>query len=326
MFFRCLSIIIVTFLPYLSHYSYTQVFKEDWENWIEVLEKLPDWDRNQCKIEGISGGLSNQNYKLTLPSSTFFVRKGSAVSNILGLNSQREYENTKIASAMGIAPSIALYDPIQHLMISTFIPSVPFEWNDKNCLELINLIKCFHCSKMLLSKTFSPFDEIHNYAQKLKSISMAAEWEELFWLDILGQIEKVLPNTPLCPCHLDLHKMNFLDDGNKIWLIDWEYAAMSTPLFDLSTWISADNLSESQIRCILNAYDSNSELHQFAELYLNVVLCDIRWGLWSLIQKHTSKVDFDYQNYADYFFSNAKQRVKSNLFEECLDSLRIYPS
>jgi len=315
--FRYFYFLIVAGFSYLFNpYSYSE---NEWKKWEDVLEKLPGWDGSQYYVEEVSGGLTNKNYKLSFRDFAYFLREGSGDATVLGLSSQRDYENTRFAAALGIAPSIILYHPEYRLMASSFIPSIPFKWNDSNCSKVIQQLKQFHQSKILLPARFDPFKIIEDYGSKAKE--RGHYWDELFWEPLLQKIQEVLPASPLCPCHLDLHQFNFLDDGDKIWIVDWEYAGMATVLFDLSTWVSGDYLSEDEMWLLLHCYYSNPSFSNFAELYLNAILCDIRWGLWSLIQKSISPVAFDYQAYADAFFSHAKEKASAPLFNTCLERL-----
>lgn len=100
--------------------------------------------------------------------------------------------------------------------------------------------------------------------------------------------------------HNDLLPANFLDDGNRLWLIDWEYAGYNTPLFDLGGLSSNNNFNPKEEIFLLENYFEKKINPQLLNQY-NCLKCAslLRETMWSMVSEITSNIDFDYANYTD---------------------------
>ena len=100
--------------------------------------------------------------------------------------------------------------------------------------------------------------------------------------------------------HNDLLPANFLDDGSRLWVIDWEYAGFNTPLFDLGGLASNNNFSQKQeIYLIENYFDK--KINDEILLKYSALKCAslLRETMWSMVSEITSKIEFDYSSYTD---------------------------
>lgn len=288
----------------------------------QTLSQFPLWE-DTAVLEPISGGLTNQNYKLILPQSAYFVRVNSGDKAILGLDPEREYLCTKQAADVGIAPPILWYDPIDKVIVTPFIDSQSIELDPLSRQRIIKAIKAFHLSGKELPNQFCPYQAIFDYYQH--ALSLRADREipaTKVILSIMEDIKAVIPyfiNT--VPCHLDLHLHNFLDDGKKIWIIDWEYGAMADPFFDLASWASVDRFSEDQMKEVLSFYLDHPTQEDLARLYLLSILAEIRWGFWYLVQNEISNIDFAYEDFACTCFKEVQKKARQPLYRESLDLL-----
>lgn len=107
---------------------------------------------------------------------------------------------------------------------------------------------------------------------------------------------------PILPvyCHNDLLAANFLDDGESLWLLDWEYAGWNSALFDLANLASNNELTRDQEAWLLETYfDRPSETSERATLRIFRCASLLRETLWSVVQEHHSALDFDYESYTD---------------------------
>ena len=98
--------------------------------------------------------------------------------------------------------------------------------------------------------------------------------------------------------HNDLLAANLLDDGDRLWLIDWEYAGFNTPLFDLGGVASNNELNESDERWLLDAYFETAVTDDLWKRYQAMKTASLlRETLWSMISELHSSIDFDYAQY-----------------------------
>lgn len=268
-----------------------------------LIQELPEYKEFHCQyqVEKIVNGLTNHNFKVIFPSRTYFVRVGSGNPELLGLNADREYFCTQTAASLGIAPGILLYMPDENAMAFPFIASKPPEKNRTTYARVLSALKQFHQSGVILPTTFDPYHGIQEYYRNALAlrpdhyIPLAS-----FVLPIVEEIKAAVPAfTEQAPCHLDLYRLNFLDDGEKIWIIDWEYSAMGDPLYDLATLVSSDRLSIEGMHELLELYCDHPTAKDFAYLYLMSILADVRWWLWSYIQAEVSLIQSQYLDFAD---------------------------
>ena len=112
--------------------------------------------------------------------------------------------------------------------------------------------------------------------------------------------------------HNDLLPANFLDDGSRFWIIDWEYAGYNTPLFDLGGLSSNNDFSFEEETYLLENYFEN-KINDKLLLQYNSLKCAslLRETMWSMVSELTSKIDFDYANYTQENLLKFNQSYKS---------------
>ena len=115
--------------------------------------------------------------------------------------------------------------------------------------------------------------------------------------DVRTLVRRIAPFRPVL-CHNDLLPANLIDDGQRLWLIDWEYSGAGHPLFDLAHASTAAGLTLEQQRALLEAYPGCSSMANLAELQIFRVVALLRESLWSTIQTVASDIEFDYTGYA----------------------------
>jgi thiamine kinase-like enzyme len=288
----------------------------------DILKTLPEWEQQKhlVQIEKIETGLSNQNYKAIFPTQSYFVRIASSNASLLRSSCENEFISTKAASAMGIAPFVICYLPDQQAIIFPFINSKPMSKQPDSYKRLIRALTQFHDSNVALPTTFCPYETIQQYY--LSAVELRASHHipgDVQALKTVDEIRNAIPSfKKLVPCHLDLYHENCLDDGNRIWLVDWEYSAMADPLFDLATLASSEFMSLDEMKELINLYISDPQKKDLAYLYLMSILADTRWWLWCYIQAETSKVEADYLSFADWSFKNLLEKVAHPYYHQSL--------
>src|SRR2546425_298338 len=107
---------------------------------------------------------------------------------------------------------------------------------------------------------------------------------------------RALPR-PSRSCHNDLLLGNFLDDGQQIRIVDWEYAAMGDPFFDLGNFAAHLSLSDDQETMLLDAYLGQAPAPELARLKLMKILSDLRGAMWAMVQVTISTLNYDFVAY-----------------------------
>jgi thiamine kinase-like enzyme len=139
--------------------------------------------------------------------------------------------------------------------------------------------------------------------------------------DKAQQIKRALATKPAVtvPCNNDLLAGNFIDDGDKLWLIDYEYAGNNDPCFELGNLWSEANLTTDQLDELMEAYDGELLRHRVARARLWGLMSKYGWTLWGSIQNSVSKIDFDFWAWAMEKYDRAVAEFDSPEFARLLD-------
>ena len=267
-----------------------------------LIRSLPLWKEN-IKISKIDGGLTNQNFMVEENKKKFVVRMGEDIPEHL-ISRSNELIVSKAASAVGLSPGIAYHD--KGILILEYIKSKTFTDEDvrKNIKSIIPLIKKIHYEipKKLFGQSliFWVFHVIRNYVNFL-SKNESSYSKILFDLMKKSEILEIKSSPfDIVFGHNDLLPANFLDDGSRLWIIDWEYAGYNSPLFDLGGLSSNNNFSFEEEIYLLENYFEKKISDQILLKY-NSLKCAslLRETMWSMVSEITSKIDFDYKNYTE---------------------------
>jgi thiamine kinase-like enzyme len=123
------------------------------------------------------------------------------------------------------------------------------------------------------------------------------------------------PEHQPLPCHNDLLTANFLHDGRKIVIVDWEYAGMGDRYFDLGNFSVNNELGDADEERLLDAYFGELPTpRRKAALKLFRFMSDFREAMWGVIQTTVSDLDFDFQAYADKHFKRLAETSADDRF------------
>ena len=168
---------------------------------------------------------------------------------------------------------------------------------------------------------FVPFRIVEAYLALATSrgVPQPTAWDHAH--AISRQIERALLEAPaeLQPCHNDLLNANFLDDGARIRIVDWEYAGMGDPFFDLANFSVNHELTVDDDEALLDAYDGIVRVSRLARLELMRIVSDFREAMWGVLQQGISTLDVDFVAYADEHFDRLLRNAAAPEFERYLD-------
>ena len=265
-----------------------------------LIRSLPFW-KNEIKIKAIKGGLTNQNFLVQENSKKFFVRLGDDMPEH-NISRSKELIASNAAAEIGLSPAVIyntkgvlILEYIEGAMLSTDSIVDKLE-------SIISLIKKIHSemSKKLYghSVNFGAFDAIKRYAKLLKNHK--SSYTQLL-PSLLFQMDKLEINTSpydIVFCHNDLIFTNFLDDEDRLWIVDWEYSGFNNPLFDLGDFASHCNFPENKEIFLLENY-FEKKINEKLLLEFNSFKCAaiLREAMWSMVAELTSKIDFNFLIY-----------------------------
>ena len=135
-------------------------------------------------------------------------------------------------------------------------------------------------------------------------------------MPIVARIEESMSVRPLqtVPCNNDLLAENYVDDGNQLWLIDYEYSGNNDPCFELGNTCQEMEFDEAQIEEVCAAYFGDESPDKIARMKLNMIMSDVGWGLWAAIQAEISTIDFDFWGWAIDRWGRAVEKMDSAEF------------
>jgi thiamine kinase-like enzyme len=135
------------------------------------------------------------------------------------------------------------------------------------------------------------------------------------WAD---RIELARGPQPLEPCHNDLLNANFIADGERICIVDWEYAGMGDRFFDLANFSINHEFAEEENEAFLAAYFGELRPDDLSALGLMRFMSDFREAMWGVVQQGISELDFDFVAYADEHFERLERTAANDGFRAAL--------
>ena len=280
----------------------------------KLIQSIPIW-KNNIEIKTIDGGLTNQNFLVQENSNKFVVRLGDDIPEHL-VSRSNELIASKAASEANIGPKVIYSD--KGILVLEYIESTTLTAKDvRDKIDLIiPVLKKIHLEipKNIFGQSliFWVFHVIRNYEKFLKDNK--SSYTNLL-PDLLSQSAKLEKNSSpyeIVFGHNDLLPGNFLDDGSRLWIIDWEYAGFNTPLFDLGGLASNCDFSPKEENYLLeNYFDKKIDDKLLLQYHSLKCASLLRETMWSMVAELISKIDFDYKNYTQENLSKFNQSYKN---------------
>ena len=285
----------------------------------EIAARVDEWKGQNVSIDQLSGGLTNTNYKITVNGKPYFVRVPGASTDLLAIDRNNEYHNTRAAATAGVAPKVLQHFPEYHAMVIEFLDGKTMSKDSLNAAgmptRMAHAIKKLHAGPRFLTD-FNMFRLTEYYLSvcRERSIEVPKGYPER--MPTVNEIEKAMLVKPLgtVPCNNDLLAENYIDDGNQLWLIDYEYSGNNDPTFELGNTCQEMQFNDDQIKEVCAAYFDNATPQMVARMKLNMIMSDVGWGLWAAIQANISTIEFDFWGWALERWGRAEEKMDSKEF------------
>ena len=291
-----------------------------------VLEQLGRRPAD-ARISPLGGGITNKNFRVEVGGASWVVRLGGTGTAELGIDRRREEVAMRAAAALGVGAEVVHVDPEAEVTVTRFIEGTPLEGDDaarpETLVRVASALRVIHGAPAIDGE-FSPFSTVRDYGARARAHGVSLPDEAAPALSIMDRVEAALGAPErTTPCHNDLLPANLLDDGTRIRVIDWEYAAMGDPLFDLGNFAVNAGLGEAQARVLLVAYAGACTPRRLARLSLMRVASDLREGFWGVLQQGISRLDFDFAGYAAKHLARVVAAGERPAFEADLLAARL---
>jgi thiamine kinase-like enzyme len=275
---------------------------------LETIAALPCWS-SPIEVDALAGGLTNRNFRVTdRDGESFVVRLGQDIPEH-GVMRFNELAAARAAFAAGITPEV-LYAS-KGILVSRFIEGTvltPAQVRDPQMLErVVALLRSCHRDVAPHFQgpalIFWVFQVIRGYIRVIESRGGGPTSLELKTMAARAtRLEQAVGPVQIVFAHNDLLAANLINDGKRLWLIDWDYAGFNSPLFDLANLSTNNELSPDLQEAMLNQYFGepiNSEMQRgFAAMQCASLL---RETLWAMVYGFTSTIAFNYRSYGDNY-------------------------
>lgn len=269
---------------------------------LDRIRALDIW-QGRVEIEPLAGGLTNRNFLVRDGSKRYVARLGADIP-VHHIRRANELAASRAAHAAGLSPAVVHHLP--GLLVLDYIDAqalTPDQLRAPEMLErVLPLLRACHQDIPRYFRgdaaIFWVFHVIRDYLSGL--IETGSPHRQLFaeFLQQTDRLEAAAGPYEIVFGHNDLLAANFLDDGNRLWLIDWDYAGFNTPLFDLGGLASNNQFSDAQERWMLERYFGRSVDAACWRRYSAMKCASLlRETLWSMVSEQHSTIDFDYSVY-----------------------------
>jgi thiamine kinase-like enzyme len=269
-----------------------------------VAAKLACWS-GPVKPQPLEGGLSNTNFLVEDRGRRFVVRVGDDAP-MHGVMRFNELNVARAAHAAGLAPAIVHWQPgvlvIAHVDGRTLAPAAMRD--AAMAARVADIVGRCHREAMGHLRgpvlLFWPFHLARHYAALLREGGSGRIDVLPRLLDVSARLEHVVgPVTPVLG-HNDLLAANFIDDGSRLWLIDWEHGGFSSPLFDLANFASNNELPFVAETVFLSTYLGQAPDAVFRRKFAAMTCMSLlREAMWGMASELHSTIAYDFAAYAD---------------------------
>jgi len=294
----------------------------------EVVAKLDDWKGKDMSIQHLSGGLTNTNYKVSVDGTPYFIRVPGEGTEVLAIDRKNEHHSARVAAQVGIGPKVLHHLPEYDVMVLEFLNGKTMSKDSLNesgmPTRMAQSIKRLHSGERLLLD-FNMFRLTEYYLSLCKERNIKIPDGYLERMNLVNEIERAMAVKPLAtvPCNNDLLAENYIDDGDQLWLIDYEYSGNNDPTFELGNTCQEMQFSDEQIAEVCAAYFGTASADKIARMKLNMIMSDVGWGLWAAIQANISTIEFDFWGWAIERWGRAEQKMDSAEFSVWMKDVRV---
>jgi len=279
------------------------------------------WPGRRALYEVLGGGITNHNVKVELDGEAYVLRIVGKDTNLLGIDRSVELAATEAAAAAGVGPEVVTFVEPEGWLVTRFIagdmPPLERMREPGMLARVAQALRAFHDGPPIPG-SFDSFRVVEIYRETALArggtIPEAYEWAH----GIAERIERLRGGAAPKPCHNDLLNANFLDDGERLRIVDWEYAGMGDVFFDLANFSINHELGQKQREALLLAYSGGVRREEVHALELMRFMSDFREAMWGVVQTAVSELDFDFAAYGAEHFERLERTAAAPSFQDAL--------
>jgi len=283
-----------------------------------LIKLIPEWKGKLIKVNPINRGITNINFKVNVDKRVFFLSIPDSDSELLNIDYRNKYYNNKICGDIKISPRVVHFIESDNLLVTEFIKSktsslTKFQ-SSKEIKQLVKKIKLLHNAKPFL-RNFNMLSQISYYKNILKEEYLPKElFKYVNKIETLKQ-KLYLTKDNLVPCHNDLIAENIIKKDNQIYIVDFDYSGNNDPCFELGNLSVEMEYDDEQIKKLVKSYYGEINENIISKVYLQGVVSDIGWSLWSYVQAKISNNNFDYSMHGLNRLERVINKMESKEYE-----------
>ncbi|MFT3864858.1 MAG: phosphotransferase [Solirubrobacterales bacterium] len=274
----------------------------------------------------LGGGITNHNFRARFGGREVVVRLPGNDTELLGSDRSGEREANALAAAAGVAPAVLAWldDPV--VLVTAFVEGPTMESAELRepaaLAEVAGALRKIHGCGTIAAR-FDTFRLVEDYAAATRSRGgMVPEaYERARAAAARIESAPALAGGAAVLCHDDLLPANFIDTPEGIRIVDWEYAGMGNPWFDLGNFAVNNELGPAEEEAFLSAYlGASASAADLAALRLMRLMSDFREAMWGVVQTAISDLDVDFEEYAGKHFGRLLAAIEGPAFEADLEA------
>ena len=292
---------------------------------VGAMQRVPVLAGLDLTLRPLSGGITNRNFLVSAPGTDdrWVIRLAGNDTHLLGISREVEHAATVAAAGIGVGPEVTAFIRPEGYLVTRFIvgSAVSDEavHRPETLRRVADSLRRIHDGPAIPG-LFVPFRIVEAYRALAAARGVPIPAEYGLAQAAARRIELAFLANPveLRPCHNDLLNANFIDDGTRIRIVDWEYAGMGDPFFDLGNFSINHELTPDEDAILLAAYDDDVRPARLARLTLMRTVSDFREAMWGVLQQGISSLDVDFVVYAGEHFERLLAGAAAPSFERAL--------
>ena len=278
-------------------------------------------------VEPLPGGLTNDNRKVTTDAGCFVVRTWSDDTGLLSIDREHERVNSERAAATGVGPPLVAHLPEHNTMVFAFLEGQTLSAEDLRTGAHLDAVATA-CRTLHTAEPFAgDFDMLALQPRYREIVHERGFRVPDRYDDFAPQVEAIAAALrarpePRVPCNNDLLAENFILDGDRVRIIDYEYGGNNEASFELGNVWSESDLSLAQLEALTTAYWREPRPDKVARARLWGLMSKYGWTLWASIQDGVSTIDFDFWAWGLEKHHRAVAEFEDPGFGALLDAVR----
>jgi thiamine kinase-like enzyme len=292
---------------------------------VGAMQRVPEIAGRALTLRPLSGGITNRNFLIEAAGTEerWVIRLAGNDTHLLGISREVEHAATVAAAGVGVGPEVTAFIRPEGYLVTRFIVGSPVSdeavHRPETLRRVADSLRRIHDGPAIPG-LFVPFRIVEAYRALALARGVPIPIEYELAQSVARRIELAFLTSPveLRPCHNDLLNANFIDDGARIRIVDWEYAGMGDPFFDLGNFSINHELTSEEDSQLLAAYDGLARPARLARLTLMRTVSDFREAMWGVLQQGISSLDVDFVAYAGEHFERLLDGAATPSFERAL--------